>query len=310
MKVSIQKAFYYIGVLTSTYVLLRACKFFYYRLRPSRLPVYLQGSKEAWALVTGASDGIGEVFAHELCCQGFNLILHGRNKQKLEKVAASLAKSCPSRQTRLFIADASIPASLDGTVMNIVKDLKLTVLVNNVGGVGHLRAGSFMPLEEGTQEEVEDTINLNVLFTTQLTRILLPTLIRNEPSLMINTGSITSMGMPWLVTYSASKGFLASFSQALQSELLGDGRDIRVHYLAAGAFASNAHKVTPDLFTPDGRTLAKEALRRAGSGPVIMVPHLGHALQAVFLSMLPERLLQTTFIRSLKAKAERVRKSG
>ena len=143
-----QNTFSYIDVLKSIYALVHACKFVYSQLRPSRLPRYLHGNKEVWALGTGASDGVGEDFAPELCRQGFNVILHGRNEQKLEKVAASLARDYPSHKTRLFIANISVPASFD-EILDIVKDLNLIVLINNVGGLGHLRS-PFVFLQEHT----------------------------------------------------------------------------------------------------------------------------------------------------------------
>ena len=304
-----QNVLYYIGALTSTYAFFRTCKFLHSQLRPSQLPRYLHGgNKDVWALVTGASDGIGQGFAQELCRQGFNVILHGRNKQKLEKVAAGLVSEYPSRQTQLFVADAGSPDTFDNS-LDMIKELNLTVLVNNVGGEGHLRT-AFMPLHELTSEELETTINLNLGFTTQLTRALLPTLIRNEPSLVLNTGSVTVMGFPWLVAYSASKGFLASFSRALRTEMVAIGKDVRVHNLVVGSVSSGTRKVKTDPFCPSSRALAKAALRRAGAGSVNMVPWLGHRLQLFFLGMLPETLVQRSFIKAIIRESEGMRKLG
>ena len=79
-----------------------------YFLYPSTLDRYLRDYQEekSWALVTGSSDGIGEGIAHELCSRGFNVVLHGRNAEKLSRVQASLLAGYPKVQIRKVIADA------------------------------------------------------------------------------------------------------------------------------------------------------------------------------------------------------------
>lgn len=79
---------YYLGALSATYLLYNIVSFASVYLRPSALPKYLhtRDAQKAWALVTGSSNGLGEAFAHELCAQGFNVVLHGRNRIKLAGV--------------------------------------------------------------------------------------------------------------------------------------------------------------------------------------------------------------------------------
>ena len=95
----------------------------------------------SWAMVTGASDGIGAGFAQELATHGFNLILHGRNPNKLGKVRDGILKDHPNVLIRTVIADASkvTPAMIDEIVQTI-KMFPITVLINNVGGGSPLDA--------------------------------------------------------------------------------------------------------------------------------------------------------------------------
>jgi len=109
-------------------------------LRSCSLKQYITTSNDAtatWALVTGASDGIGKGFAEELCSRGVNVILHGRNERKLQGVKDDLLSRWPSRQIRLLVLDAGAAASdaskLDEAAASL-QDLNLRILVNNVGG--------------------------------------------------------------------------------------------------------------------------------------------------------------------------------
>ena len=102
-------------------------------VRPSNLPIYLHSESGSWALVTGASDGIGQAFAAELLNRGFNVLLHGRNQSKLERVKAEL-QALHSKQVDIVVADASGQDDNYKIVTRKVEQLpgRLTMLVNNV----------------------------------------------------------------------------------------------------------------------------------------------------------------------------------
>ncbi|KAI9872691.1 MAG: hypothetical protein M1830_001300 [Pleopsidium flavum] len=297
--VLLEKTLYSVGVLTICYLLARGSQFLFTYLRPSSLPRYLHGD-DAWALVTGSSDGIGLGFAQELCHRSFNVILHGRNPQKLEKVKADLNREFPSSQIRLVIADASSSSTSLDDLVSSIQDVHLTVLVNNVGGIAGILSSSFKAFETHTREEVDGLLNVNERFATQLTRALIPILARNGPSLIMNIGSNAGMGMPYISVYSATKAYILSWSQALTAELKAEGQGITVLGIGVGSVQSAQNKSAASLTCPTSRTMASAALNRVGCGQAIVSAYLPHALQKGFMDLLPEGVLQNILINMLK----------
>ena len=98
----------------------------------STLPNYLHSTK-SYAVVTGASDGIGKALAVELVKRGFNLVIHGRNAVKLGGVKAELDRLGTGNDVRMWIADAGVDLSWE-SIPEELQGLEITVLVNNVGG--------------------------------------------------------------------------------------------------------------------------------------------------------------------------------
>lgn len=103
-----------------------------YFLRPSAVHKYLHGPL-TYALVTGATDGIGRAVAQELYDRGFNLILHGRNEEKMRKVADSI-RARGTRDVRYFIADASAPGIEFERLLEPYSSLNIRLVIHNVGG--------------------------------------------------------------------------------------------------------------------------------------------------------------------------------
>lgn len=138
-------------------------------LRRSSLDRYKDNASASWALVTGASDGIGKGFAEELCHRGFNVILHGRNEKKLNDVRSDLLQRWPDRDVKILVLNAS--GTLDNLEEKIqeLKDLNLKILINNVA------AGQrpfLQPLAEDDAARVGMFIDVDVRFLTEITRLL------------------------------------------------------------------------------------------------------------------------------------------
>ncbi|KAI1308580.1 hypothetical protein F5Y03DRAFT_383387 [Xylaria venustula] len=149
--------------------------------RPSHLHRYLffdatTGQQRAWALITGATSGIGKNLAQELAAHGFNIILHGRNATKLAAVRAELLQSVypVTVEVRVLLADASQCQSVDfARIRDELAGLHLTVLVN-CAGAGPIPA--FGPLEDYSADAILDSLHLNAAFPALLTAALLPVL--------------------------------------------------------------------------------------------------------------------------------------
>ena len=277
-----------------------------YFLYPSTLHRYLRDhqGRKSWALVTGASDGIGLGFAQELCLRGFNVVLHGRNVEKLSRAKETLLTEFPNIEIRIVTADAG--SCTDSTIDNLVaglQDINLTVLINNVGGTASLST-DFKTLENHTSTEVDTLININIRFTVQLTRALLPTLQRNEPSLIMNIGSMSETGYPWLSVYSPCKAYMHAFSTALRLEQKVYHHDVEILGVQVGSVQSQQNRADVSFFVPSSRVMARSALARVGCGMANVTGYFPHHLQRVWFSITPEWVMDKVLVNVLKALAE------
>ncbi|KAE9367529.1 putative oxidoreductase,short chain dehydrogenase [Stipitochalara longipes BDJ] len=279
-----------VGALSLVTIIYKLSQFFYPYVQSGSIKRYNKNNN-AWALVTGSSDGIGQAIAHELCSKGFNIILHGRNPAKLSTVQSKLSASFPRTQFRTFVADAAastetMSAAIQDLVASI-KDINLTVLVNNVGGTACMST-DFKTLTDTTTKEIEDLVSINLLFTTHLTRALLPLLTRQESALILNTGSSSQIGMPYMAVYSATKGYLSAWGNALSVEMQSEGLQVEVMTVLSGNTQSGQDTRAASLFRPTSTTFARAALGKVGCGRTVVVGYIWHALQGASMGLLPE----------------------
>ena len=275
-------------------------------VRPSALPRYFHapGGRSAapWALVTGASDGIGKGFAEELCCRGFNVILHGRDEEKLNGVKAALAARWPDRRVRIIVIDAhhvSNDIAIEGLAMAL-REVYITVLINNVGGAGPVRP-AWRELHRRTGKEVDAFIDVNLRFSTHITRALLPILLRNTPSLVLNVGSIAGdIPTPYATVYSGAKAYNMAWSRSLKAEMVAEGKDVEVLGILVGATQSGHEKRETSFFVPSSRRLACASLDKVGCGKPIVTAFLPHALQKTFVDFMPLWLVERMMVKFAK----------
>jgi len=292
-----------IGAIWATVFLVKLLRFIYIYTRPSSLERYHHnnGDNPPWALVTGASDGIGLGYAHELAHRGFSVILHGRNPTKLENLKTQLSKTYPGVSFRTVIADAfqSGPETLKqiDAIVDSLQDIHLTILINNVGGSPV--KPMYVTFERDPPANIDGLINLNSRFQVQLTSAVLPLLLRHKgPGLILNMGSMAAFGTPWLSIYSASKAFDMTWSQSLAREMKAEGRKIEVLGIQTGKVTSVSHsKTPPTLMEPDARTFAAASLDRAGCGEEVVAGYWPQAIVFCVLGALPLSLT-TNFMAS------------
>ncbi|KIN05144.1 hypothetical protein OIDMADRAFT_142894 [Oidiodendron maius Zn] len=300
----------YLGIFWLSILVIKLTRFLYLHVRPSSLHRYKynKGDEQPWAFVTGSSDGIGLGLAHELAQSGFNIILHGRNPAKLEEVRRTLGQEYPQSEIRVIVADVSDSAQMQSRISSIVEELRhlhLTVLINNVGGPPPLMKPLYKPFAVHIDTDIEGMLNMNIRFTIYLTRALLPHLIKNQkPSLIINIGSFADIGMPWLSMYSGTKAFINSWSSALAREL--NAEETRVEVLAivpVRVTDVSFRKEAPTLVQPNVRTFARASLQKVGCGRHVVAGYWVHDVVISLLGLLPGSRFSKILVKSIKAES-------
>ncbi|CAP97198.1 Very-long-chain 3-oxoacyl-CoA reductase-A [Penicillium chrysogenum] len=281
-------------------------------LLPSTLCKRYNPTKTNWALVTGATDGIGFGFSQELCARGFNVILHGRNAEKLGRRRRELQALFPAVSVHILVRDAqNVTADIDDVdaeVRDIIRRNnrtidsqgdpgRLTVLINNVGG--ETRPSTL--LKEYTFEDVQATISRNATFAIQITRVLAGQLEENAPGLVMNVSSIAAFGLPYISIYSSTKGFVDSFTKSLRAEFAAEGKKIEVMGLRVAEVRTAGYDVESNLFVPEARVLASAGLNRVGCGQEIVWAYFWHWLQGLSFEYLPRWMLMKVAAMKLKA---------
>jgi len=266
-------------------------------LTPSKLHRYHHGQPgSTWALVTGGSDGIGRGFVNNLLAQGFNVLVHGRNKSKLDRIQSELSSQYPHLSIRTVVSDASATELDIEAVTTAVAALPdpLTVLINNVGGTPP--GLDFSTVEAQPASYLDALINMNLRFPAQVTHALLPGLKTHTPSLIVNIGSVAGqLAMPYVSAYGACKSFNNHFSRALKAEMRAEGLAERVEVLGvlvSKVISASTAENRVDFFTATSDQLAKAALSRVGCGKALVWAWWRHWVQNLGLAVVPEALLE------------------
>ncbi len=174
-----------------------------------------------WALVTGASAGIGEEFARALAREGMSVVLTARREDRLRTLAGELEKQYQVA-TRVVAADLADPAGCD-VLMNGIGDLSIDVFINNAG-FGY--AGRF-DLQETAR--LRDMVQVNCVAPVVLASRLLPGMRQRARGAMVVLGSVAGrQPLPRHAIYAASKAFDLLFGEAVWAELRGTGVDVLV----------------------------------------------------------------------------------
>jgi len=179
------------------------------------------------ALITGASTGMGAVYADRLAKRGYDLILVARDEKKLNAVASKI-RSDYNVNVTVAPADLTIKSELAQIETLLKSDKSITLLVNNAG------LGAVTKLAESKMDDIETMISLNVIALTRLSAAIVPGLIANARGAIINIASIVALA-PELLNgaYSGSKSYVVNFTQSMHHELADKG--IRVQAVLPGA---------------------------------------------------------------------------
>ena len=225
------------------------------------------------ALITGASTGIGAIYADRLAKRGYDLVLAARNEARLKALSARLTEETGRSVTPLR-ADLNDKADLAKVERMLREDEAITMLVNNAG------IGAVTPLLETDVGKVDDMIALNVTALMRLTYAAAPAFVARGRGTIINIASIVGISPEWLNgVYSATKAYVLALSHSLQHELADKG--IRIQAVLPGRTATDFWEKTglPYQNLPESTVMSAEdmvdaALVGLDQGEVVTLPSL------------------------------------
>lgn len=225
------------------------------------------------ALITGASSGIGAIYADRLAKRGYDLILVARNQERLDALAKRL-KAETGRSIETIAADLNDKADLAGIEAALRNNAGITLLVNNAG------FGAAAPLLNSDIDKMDEMIRLNVGALTRLTYAAVPGLVARGGGTIINISSSVAISPETLNgVYGGSKAFVLAFTQSLHHELAQ--KSIRVQAVLPGATATEFWDIAglpvhnlPKAIVMSAENLVDAALAGLDQGEIVTIPSL------------------------------------
>lgn len=257
--------------------------------------------KGKWALVTGASSGIGEAFAGALARQGANLVLVARRENVLEKLAETYRKQYGVR-VQVIPCDLSRPEAPEYVFKRVHGEPRpLRLLVNNAG------IHTFGRFDRTSLAENQKLVLLNAYALMTLTGFFLPEMLEAGEGAVINLSSLAAFrSMAYLSSYAASKAFVVSFSEALWAELRTTG--VKVLAVCPGAVDTpmNGSPRGPRIKMQTPQQVVEMSFRALDRGQCCVIPggfqnfsmaNLGRLLPRRFSARIWERALRPRVVK-------------
>lgn len=237
-----------------------------------------------WALVAGASEGLGEAFARGLGRRGANLVLVARRVDKLETVADRI---------RAELGVEVVTASIDLGSAGAIERVRAAIGTREVGVVVYNAASAPVgPFLDRTPEELSSVVDVNVRAPLLLARALAgPMAARRRGAIVFMSSLAGTVGTARVAAYSASKAFNTALAEALWHELRGHGIDVVAS--CAGAIRTPGYAATSQREAPgalDAATVAEATLRALGRGPRVVPGWINKIAALVVGRWLPRRL--------------------
>jgi short-subunit dehydrogenase len=245
--------------------------------------------KGKWALVTGASAGIGVALAEELAAGGTHLVLTARRLDRLQEVADGLQKK-HGIQTHVVAADlAKREAPREIYEFTKEKGLRIDLLINNAG------FGQYGEVPQVETQRLLDMVEVNCTAVVYLTRLFLPEMVaRRNGDILILASTAAFQAVPYISTYAATKAFDLFFAEGLAEEMKPHG--IRVCALCPGSTESEFHAVADqEQFTARNMEtadkVARTGLQALAAGKSYVISGLGNYLGAHSQRLVPRRVV-------------------
>ncbi|MGB2629193.1 MAG: SDR family oxidoreductase [Candidatus Acidiferrum sp.] len=244
--------------------------------------------KGKWALITGASAGIGVAFANQLASEGTNLVLTARRQDRLEALGKKL-ETANGIRAQAVAADLSQPGApqqiYDFTKR---KGIEVDLLINNAG------FGQYGELPAVETQRLVDMVQVNCVAVVHLTRLYLAEMVRRKRGdVLILASTASFQAVPYISTYAATKAFDLLFAEGLAEEMKPHG--IRVCALCPGSTESEFHAVAgQEEFSrkPESAELvARRGLQALVKGKSYVISGLGNYLGAQSQRLVPRRMV-------------------
>jgi short-subunit dehydrogenase len=242
-----------------------------------------------WALVTGASAGIGRALAEELGRGGANLVLTARRRDRLEALALEFSTKYSVR-TEIVVADLAQPAAPEAIFrFTQEKGIEIGLLVNNAG------FGQYGEFHKVEPQRLLEMVQVNCSAVLYLTRLYLPAMVaRRSGDVLIVASTASFQAVPYISTYAATKGFDLFLAEGLSEEMRPYG--VRVCALCPGTTESEFHDLAGHPAHSKGReqsaeTVARNGLRALAAGKSYVISGLGNYLGAQGERLVPRRLV-------------------
>jgi hypothetical protein len=225
------------------------------------------------AAITGASGGIGAIYADRLARRGFDLLLIARDAERLQ-AAARRIEADTGRQVEVLSADLTKREDVLRVERRLQADENIALLVNNAG------VGGTQPLVQSDVDKLEQMVQLNVTALVRLTRAIAPALVARGEGAIINIASIAALAPEVLSgTYAGSKAFVLAFTQSLHHELSPKG--IQVQAVLPGATSTDFWSVAgvpvqhlPSGIVMDAQEMVDAALVGFDRKELVTIPSL------------------------------------
>ena len=258
-----------------------------------------------WALVTGASAGIGTALAEELARGGTNLVLTARRRERLEELAQKLV-AAHKIQTKIFVADLA-EADAPEKIFQFTKEqgIEVELLINNAGFGAY---GEFRTVET---RRLLEMVQVNCAAVVHLTRLYLPEMVaRRHGDVLILASTAAFQSVPYISTYAATKAFDLLFAEGLAEEMKPYG--IRICALCPGStesefadVAGQTHIAATRANRETAEKVARTGLRAIAAGKSYVISGLGN-----YLGVLGQRLVPRRFVAGIAARMFRPQKNS
>ncbi|CAO4376137.1 unnamed protein product [Caenorhabditis nigoni] len=242
-----------------------------------------------WAVVTGATDGIGKSYCFELAKRGFNIYLVSRTQSKLEQTKKEILQKHANIEVKIAVFDFKNPSPADyQKLLAKLNEVEVGILINNVGmffeypDIFHKIAGGI--------DSLADVTTVNTLPPTLLSAGILPQMVSRRAGIVVNISSgAGAIPMPQMSVYSAAKKYITWLTAILRKEY--DHHGIIFQTIAPHKVSTNMSG-NPDtsFFCPDSDSFAKSALNTIGNS-FETTGYITHQLELELMTLLPEFLL-------------------